>query len=135
MQAIGVEMEVLGVGMVTLADSTGNCTHILRVLQVFPAPKKETWSGLRYVTDTTCEMGGKCKYCSVFDNIFCMIFTLHPKVNSLTPRSFLLIERCQVLPLDVTTPRDSYAWNYRKLTTLLALSVSLADGGLEPLTI
>ena len=40
----------------------------------------------------------------------------------------------QVLPLDVTTPRDFYAWNYRELATLLALSESLAEVGLEPLT-
>ena len=37
------------------------------------------------------------------------------------PRSFL--------------PRDSYAWNYRELATLLNLSESLAEGGFEPLTI
>ena len=41
----------------------------------------------------------------------------------------------QVLPLDVTTPRDSYALNYRELATLLILSESLAEVGLEPLTI
>ena len=40
-----------------------------------------------------------------------------------------------MLPLDVTTPRDSYAWNYRELATLLTLSESLAEVGLEPLTI
>ena len=41
----------------------------------------------------------------------------------------------QVIPLDVTTPRDSYAWNYRELATLLTLSESLAEGRFEPLTI
>ena len=35
----------------------------------------------------------------------------------------------------MTTPRDSYAWNYRELTTLLTLSESLAEVGLEPVTI
>ena len=40
-----------------------------------------------------------------------------------------------MLPLDVTTPRDSYAWNYRELATLLALCESLAEGGFEPLSI
>ena len=35
----------------------------------------------------------------------------------------------------MTTPSDSYAWNYRELTTLLTLSESLAEVGLEPLTI
>ena len=39
-----------------------------------------------------------------------------------------------MLPLDVTIPRDSYAWNYRELVTLLILSESLAEGGIEPLT-
>ena len=29
-----------------------------------------------------------------------------------------------VLPLDVTTPRNSYAWSYTKLAALLALSES-----------
>ena len=33
----------------------------------------------------------------------------------------------QLLPLDVTTPRDSYAWNYGELVTLLTLSESLAE--------
>ena len=40
----------------------------------------------------------------------------------------------QVLPLEVTTHRDSYAWNYIELTIFLALSESLAEGGFEPLT-
>ena len=43
--------------------------------------------------------------------------------------------RVQVLTLDVTTPRDSYAWNYSELATLLTLSESLVEVGLEPLTI
>lgn len=41
----------------------------------------------------------------------------------------------QVLPLDVTTPRESYARNYEELATLLTLSESLAECGFEPLTI
>ena len=49
--------------------------------------------------------------------------------------SFLLIEQCQALPLNVTAPRDSYAWNYRELATLLALNESLAEAAFEPLTI
>ena len=40
-----------------------------------------------------------------------------------------------MLPLDVTTPRDSYAWNYRALATLFTLRESLAEGGFESLTI
>ena len=40
----------------------------------------------------------------------------------------------RVLSLNVTTPRDSYAWNYRELATLLILSESLAKVGREPLT-
>ena len=35
----------------------------------------------------------------------------------------------------MTTPRDSHAYNYRELVTLLTLSESLAEEGLEPLTI
>ena len=35
----------------------------------------------------------------------------------------------------MTTPRDSYAWNYRELVTLLTLSESLAGGRFEPLPI
>ena len=33
------------------------------------------------------------------------------------------------LPLDVTTPRDSYAWNYRELATLPTLCESLVRSG------
>ena len=36
-----------------------------------------------------------------------------------------------IFSLDVTTPHDSYAWNYRELATLLALSESLVEGGFE----
>ena len=59
------------------------------------------------------------------------------KVDIWTLRSFLfcLSSSVQVLLLDVTTPRESYAWNYRELATLLILSESLAELGLEPLTI
>ena len=35
----------------------------------------------------------------------------------------------------VVTPRDSYACNYRKLSTLLTLSEGLAESGSEPLTL
>ena len=49
--------------------------------------------------------------------------------------AFYLPSSIQVLPLDVITPRDSYAWNYRELGTLLTLSESLAEVGFEPLTI
>ena len=35
----------------------------------------------------------------------------------------------------MTTPRDSSAWNYRELETLLTLSGSLTEWGIEPLTI
>ena len=46
-------------------------------------------------------------------------------------RSFCLSSSAQVLPLDVTTPSDSCAGNYRELVNLLALSESLAEVGLE----
>ena len=49
--------------------------------------------------------------------------------------AFRLSSSVQVLPHDVTTPRASYAWNYRDLATLLTPSKSLAEVGLEPLTI
>ena len=39
-----------------------------------------------------------------------------------------------MLPLDVTTPRDPYSWNYREVADFLNLSVSLAEDGFEPLT-
>ena len=45
----------------------------------------------------------------------------------------MIIDQC--LSLDVTTSRDSYAWNYRGLDTLIALSKILADRGFEPLII
>ena len=34
-----------------------------------------------------------------------------------------------VFPLDVTTPPDSYAWNYRDLATLLIISESFVMPG------
>ena len=38
----------------------------------------------------------------------------------------MLIEQCPGLSsVDVTTHRDSYAWNYRELVTLLILGESL----------
>ena len=41
-------------------------------------------------------------------------------VNAIhTARRFRLSSSVQVFPLDVTTPCDSYAWNYRELATLL----------------
>ena len=49
--------------------------------------------------------------------------------------AFCLSSSVQVLTLNVTTSRDSYAWNYRELATLLTLSESLAKDGFEPLTI
>ena len=49
--------------------------------------------------------------------------------------AFCLSSSVQVLPLDVATPRNSYAWNYRELATRLTLGESLAEVGLEPLTI
>ena len=57
------------------------------------------------------------------------------KVETWTLRSFCLSSSVQAFPLDVTTSRDFYAWNYRELATLLTLSASLAEVGLEPLTI
>ena len=50
-----------------------------------------------------------------------------------TERLFCLSSSAQVLPLDVTTALESYAWNYIELATLLTLSESLAEGGFEPL--
>ena len=48
-----------------------------------------------------------------------------------TKRLILLLEQRPDLPLDVTTHRDSYAFNYRELT----LSESLAEDGFKPLTV
>ena len=52
-----------------------------------------------------------------------------------TEKLFCLSSSVQVLPLNVTVPRDSYAWNHRELAILLTLNESLAEVGLEPLTI
>ena len=41
----------------------------------------------------------------------------------------------QVVLLDVITPCDIYAWNYRELATLFTLNESLPEGGFEPMTI
>ena len=65
-----------------------------------------------------------------------MILDLNVKGRNLDAgKLFCSTSSVQALPLDVTTPRNSYAWNYRKLATLLTLSESLAEVGLEPLTI
>ena len=34
----------------------------------------------------------------------------------------------------MTTPHDSYAWNYRELATFLISNENLTEGGFEPLT-
>ena len=52
-----------------------------------------------------------------------------------TLEAFCLSSSVQVLPLGVTIPRDSYAWKYREMVTVLTLSESLAEVGFEPLTI
>ena len=57
------------------------------------------------------------------------------KVDICAMESFCLSSSAQFLPLDVTRPRDSYAWNNRELATLLTLSERLAEGVFEPLTI
>ena len=49
--------------------------------------------------------------------------------------AFCLSRSVQVLPLNMTTPRDSYPWNYRELVTVLTLSECLAKGGFGPLTL
>ena len=51
------------------------------------------------------------------------------KVVFRTLRSLCLSSSVLVLPLDVTTPRDSYAWNYRELATLFTLGESLVMPG------
>ena len=56
---------------------------------------------------------------------------MEPRMSS---KLFFLSSSVQVHPFDVTTPRDSYAWNYREPMTLLALSESLVESGLEPVT-
>ena len=52
-----------------------------------------------------------------------------------TEKLLCLSSSVHALPLDLTTPRDSYAWNYRELTTLLTLSEISAESGFELLTI
>ena len=42
------------------------------------------------------------------------------------PGEALVRGHCEAFPVDVITPRDSYAWNYRELVTFLTLSESLA---------
>ena len=42
--------------------------------------------------------------------------------------AFCLSKSFPFIPLDVTTSRDSYSWNYRELATLLTMSASLAGG-------
>ena len=72
------------------------------------------------------------------EDFFLFIHMILPRLQRLKfgdGETFHLSSSVQVLPLDVTTFRDSYAWNYRELVTLLTLSESLADVRLEPLTI
>ena len=52
-----------------------------------------------------------------------------------TEKLFCVSSSVQVLLLNVTTPRESCAWHYRELATLLTLSERSAEVGLEPLTI
>ena len=48
--------------------------------------------------------------------------------------AFCLSISVQILPLDVTTAYDSYAWNYRELWMLLIACRSSAGSGFEQLT-
>ena len=57
--------------------------------------------------------------------------TYHPKVVFRTLRSLCLSSSVLVLPLDVTTPCDSYTWNYRELVTLLSLGKYLVMPGTQ----
>ena len=50
-------------------------------------------------------------------------------------KAVCLSSSVQALSLDVTTPPDSYSWNYRELAILPTSSESLAEGGFQPLTI
>ena len=43
-------------------------------------------------------------------------------------KAFLSLSSVPGLHLDVTTRRDSYAWNYREQVSLITLSDSLAVG-------
>ena len=52
-----------------------------------------------------------------------------------TEKLFCSSSSVQLHPLVVTTARYSHFWNYRELVTLLTLSGSLAETGLEPLTL
>ena len=49
--------------------------------------------------------------------------------------AFYISSSDQVLSRDVTTPRNSYAWNFSKLVTPCTLIEGLADGRFEQLTI
>ena len=57
------------------------------------------------------------------------------KIDIWTLKAFCLSSSDRVLPLNVRTPCDYYAWGYRELVTLLTLSENLAEGGFEPLAI
>ena len=71
----------------------------------------------------------------IYDTFCIHIFYLDIKGGNLDTETLFVYRAVQVHPLDGTTHRDSYAWNYRELVTLLTLSESLAEVGLELLTI
>ena len=79
-------------------------------------PVDKDWESFRFVTSRGCKRILPHNYS------FCLHcwFTL---------RSMLLMEQGQGTSLGVTAPRDYYAWNYRELATLLALSEVLAEDG------
>ena len=56
-------------------------------------------------------------------------------VNNAHLEAFCLPCSFQVLPLNVATTCDSYAWSYRELLTVLTWSEILVERGFEPLTI
>ena len=74
-------------------------------------------------------------------NFFFFFFFLHMTLPTFQRyrfghwEAFCLSCSTQVIPLYVTTLRDSYTWNYRELAILLTPSESLVEVRLEPLTI
>ena len=112
-----------------------NRLFIILMEKQLGVPKCWSWNGALSIK--VCTILIPLKSCVPHQNIFrlCTNFSIPGSFVYCIVPSFISVIRLQVLPLDLTTPRDSYAWNHRDLATLLTLSESLAEAGFEPLTI
>ena len=106
------------------------------IYQFRPYPPPEANLALLYLPQSALLMDQEEVRSTLIHDFFIhMILSRCQSRHLDTEKIFCLSSSDQVLHVDMNTLGDSYAWNYRKLGTLLTRSEILAEGGLEPLTI